>query len=208
MSKSNQILWISFWQKFLKVFRDLLSFLFANFLDMEHLFVVISVSCSLTIRRFLFRVALSFKVFVYPWEVHLNLIPMGKSSPEWHDTLDFQMKFTLKAERGIPPKGTADPEPDSLRESELEQESEFNSEPESKSASFPEWISPSISSDSAEEFCGYSPQEWISAEGSGGTGFLFDGGIPLCSVKDMPEFYEVGVATGKFLWSMCRALHL
>ena len=194
MSKSNQILWISFWQKFLKVFRDLLSFLFANFLDMEHLFVVISVSC--------------FKLFVYPWEVHLNLIPMGKSSPEWHDTLDFQMKFTPKAERGIPPKGTANPEPDSLRESELEQESEFNSEPESKSASSPEWISPSISSDSAEEFCGYSPQEWISAEGSGGTGFLFDGGIPLCSVKDMPEFYEVGVATGKFLWSMCRVLHL
>ena len=69
------------------------------------------------------------------------------------------MKFTSKAESGIPPKGTADPAPDSLRESESEQESEFKSEPEFESESSPEGISPSISSDSAEEFCGYSPQE-------------------------------------------------
>ena len=55
---------------------------------MKRLFVVISVFCSFTIRRFLFRFVLSFKLFDYPSEVHLNLIPVEKSSPEGYDPLD------------------------------------------------------------------------------------------------------------------------
>ena len=73
-----------------------MSFLSACFLDLERLFVVISVFCSFIIRRFLFRFVLSFKLFDYPSEVHLNLVPVEKSSLEWYDPLDSQMKFTLK----------------------------------------------------------------------------------------------------------------
>ena len=63
---------------------------------MELLFVVISAFCSFTIRRFLFRFVLSFKLFDYPSEVHLNLVPVEKSSLEWYDPIDSQMKFPLK----------------------------------------------------------------------------------------------------------------
>ena len=63
---------------------------------MERLFVAISVFCSFTILRFLFRFVLSFKLFDYPSEVHLNLVPVEKSSPEWYGPLDSQMKFPLK----------------------------------------------------------------------------------------------------------------
>ena len=66
------------------------------FLDMERLFVVISVFCSFIIRRFLFRFVLSFKLFDYSSEVHLNLVPVEKSSLEWYDPIDSQMKFALK----------------------------------------------------------------------------------------------------------------
>ena len=71
---------------------------------MKRLFVIISIFCSFTIRRFLFRFVLSFKLFDYPSELYLNLVPVEKSSPEWYDPLDSQMKFPRKAERGIPPK--------------------------------------------------------------------------------------------------------
>ena len=34
----------------------------------------------------------------------MNLAPEEKSSPDWPDPLDSQMKFPSKAEQGIPPK--------------------------------------------------------------------------------------------------------
>ena len=34
----------------------------------------------------------------------MNLAPEEKSSPDWPDPLDSQMKFPSKAEHGIPPK--------------------------------------------------------------------------------------------------------
>ena len=71
---------------------------------MERLFVVISVFCSFTIRRSLFRLVFSFKLFDYPSEVHLNLVPMEKSSPEWYDPFDSQKKFLPKAKLGTPLK--------------------------------------------------------------------------------------------------------
>ena len=36
--------------------------------------------------------------------MHLNLVTVEKSSPEWYDGLDSQVKFPLKAEWEIPPK--------------------------------------------------------------------------------------------------------
>ena len=62
------------------------------------------VFCSFTIRRSLFRLVFSFKLFDYPSEVHLNLVPVEKSSPEWYDPFDSQKKFLPKAELGTPPK--------------------------------------------------------------------------------------------------------
>ena len=51
--------------------------------------------------RFLFRFVLIFKLFDHPSEVHLNLVPLDISSPEWYDTLDSKMKFPLKAQWGF-----------------------------------------------------------------------------------------------------------
>ena len=130
-------------------------FLFACFLDEERLFVFISVFCSITTRRFWFRFVLSFKLFGYSSEVHLNLVPVEKSSPEWYDP---QMKFPPKTQRLISSGGTTDPGPWPLRESESEQNSESNSESESEEESSSEGVSPSNSSESAEDFSGDSPQ--------------------------------------------------
>ena len=72
---------------------------------MERLFVVISVFCSLVLFED-FHSGLSLAVILgidYPSGVHLNLVPVEKSSPEWYDPLHSQIKFPWKVERGIPP---------------------------------------------------------------------------------------------------------
>ena len=105
MSESTQILRISFWIKFLRDFRNLLPFLFACFWDIERLFVVVYVFCSLVLFED-FHSGLSLAVILgidYPSGVHLNLVPVETSSPEWYDPLHSQMKFPWKVERGIPP---------------------------------------------------------------------------------------------------------
>ena len=69
---------------------------------MERFSIAVSVFCSFTIRRFLFKFVLNFILFDYPSGVHLNLVSVKKSSPKWYDSLDSQIKFLPKAERGIP----------------------------------------------------------------------------------------------------------
>ena len=72
---------------------------------MERLFVVISVFCSLVLFED-FHSGLSLAIILsinYPSRVHLNLVPVEKSSPEWYDPLHSQMKFPWKGEWGIPP---------------------------------------------------------------------------------------------------------
>ena len=111
MSESDQI---CFWLKFLKVFRDLLPLLFACFLDVERLFVAISVSCSFTIWRFLFRFVFSFKPFDYPSEVHLNLVSgslQAFSGVVW--SFKFSDEVSSEGWTGDSSKGTTDQEPGS-----------------------------------------------------------------------------------------------
>ena len=116
--------------------------------------------------------------------------------------------FPAKTERGIPPK---EPPTQSQTHSVSSNQSRTLSPTHSLNPrqNLPsEGISLSIFSGSIEDFFRDSRQGWISAEGSGFTGFWFDGEVPLCLVKDMPESSGLGVAKGQFSPSICRVLHL
>ena len=87
-----------------------------------------------------------------------------------------------------------DPEPDPESESELVSPIE----------KFP-LLASSIR---GEDFSWDFPEGQISTKDSGSTGAKFPRGVPLCSMKDIPESSGVGVASGQLSPSMCQVLHL
>ena len=137
MSESNQILWIFFWLRFLKVFIDLLSFLFARFLDMECLFAGISVFCSLVLFED-FRSGLSLAVISGNWLSFRGAFESGSRREVFYGvawSFRFSNEISFEGWTGDSSERTTDPESDSLCQSESKQGSDSESESESASSS-------------------------------------------------------------------------